>query len=263
MVRQSRLYLRLILLQLRTTMEYRGDFWIAILGALLQQAVGIVFLITFFTVVPSLGEWSVWNILLLHGMIMIAMGLTEIFAEGAWYLRGDVNEGTFDRVLVRPLPPLLQQLSCASSMHGLGDTAVGVAALVVGLGGSQLSWHWWTVPVLLLAIGCGFVICAAVNLATNLLVFWEPAAQSAFPTMVARMRDFAKFPLTIYPGPLRVVVMAIPYAFVSYFPILFVLERGGPERWLGLATPLVAAASTLAAIGFWRVALNRYQGVGH
>jgi ABC-2 type transport system permease protein len=263
MVRQLRLYVRLILLQLRTTMEYRGDFWIAIVGALLQQAVGIVFLITFFGQVPALGEWTVWNVLLLHGMIMLAIGLTEMFAEGTWRIRIDVNQGTFDRILVRPLPPVLQQLSSSSSIHGLGDAGIGVAMLIVGLGGSQVAWHWWTVPVLIMATASGFVICASINLITNLPVFWEPSAQSAFPTMVARMRDFAKFPLTIYPGPLQLAVMAIPYAFVSYFPILFVLERGGPERWLGLATPLVAAATTLAAIGFWRVALNRYQGVGH
>lgn len=263
MIRSMRLYLRLIVLQLRTAMEYRGDFWIAILGALLQQAVGLIFLITFFGVVPSLGGWPVWNVAVLHGLIMTSLGLTEMFAEGAWRLRIDVNSGSFDRVLVRPLRPALQQLSSAASIHGLGDAGLGVAMLIAGLVGSELVWHWWTVPVLIMTGLTGTVICAAVHLITNLPVFWEPAAQSAFPTMVSRMRDFAKFPLTIYPGPLRVVVMVIPYAFVSYFPALLVLGRGGPERWLGLATPAVAALTVLAAAGLWRIALNRYQGVGH
>lgn len=264
MLRLITIFFRLQLVQLRSAMEYRADFWIAAVGAILQQLVGIVFLVTFFGHVSSLGGWSLWQIAVLHGVVMTADGLREMFADGAWKLRADVNSGSFDRVLVRPLPPALQQATALASIHGIGNVGLGVAVMIVGLARSGMDWHWWSVPVLALAVLCGSVLNTAISFLTNMIAFWEPSAQSAFPTFVALIRDFAKFPLDIYGAAVRVVItFLLPYALISYFPGRLVLGVGPAPGWWAV-TPLIAAgAAAWIASLVWRRGLNRYQGVGN
>lgn len=259
-----KIFFRLQLVQLRSAMEYRADFWIAAVGAILQQLVGIVFLVTFFGHVSSLGGWSLWQIAVLHGVVMTADGLREMFADGVWKLRADVNTGSFDRVLVRPIPPALQQITALASIHGIGNAGLGLAVLIVGLTRSGMDWHWWSVPLLLLAVLCGTVLNTAISFLTNMIAFWEPAAQSAFPTFVALMRDFAKFPLDIYGAAIRIVVtILLPYGLISYYPSRLALGVGQTSGWWAV-TPLIAAgAAALLASLIWRRGLNRYQGVGH
>jgi ABC-2 type transport system permease protein len=259
-----KIFFRLQLIQLRAAMEYRADFWIGIVGAALQQLVGIVFLITFFSHVPTLGGWTVWNVAVLHGVVMAAAGLVELFADGVWQLRAAVNTGTFDRVLVRPISPAVQQITSLASIHGLGNVGAGVVVLAIGLARSNVEWQLWTVPVLILAILCGCVMSSALNFTVNMIAFWEPSAQSAFPTLVALMRDFAKFPLDIYGTAIRTVItFLLPYAVISYYPSRLVLGIDDPAGWWAVAPVIAATAVGCVAALLWRRGINRYQGVGH
>ncbi len=264
MARLIKIFFRLQVVQLRAAMEYRADFWIGVVGAVLQQLVGIVFLVTLFGHVTSLGGWSVWQIAVLHGLIMTADGLREMFADGVWRLRMQVNDGSFDRVLVRPVPPALQQITALASIHGIGNVCTGIALLAVGLGRSGLDWHWWSVPVLVLAVLSGSVLNTAISFLANMIAFWEPGAQSAFPTMVALMRDFAKFPLDIYGAAIRIVVtFLLPYAVISYFPSKLVLGIGDTAAWWAITPVIAATAAAVLTALVWRKGINRYQGVGH
>lgn len=51
------------------------------------------------------------------------------------------------------------------------------------------------------------------------------------------------------------------FAFVSFLPASWLLGREG--RWLGLLTPLVAAACVVLTRGVFRAGLRRYDSAGH
>lgn len=251
-------------IQLRTIVEYRGDFWIGILGATLMHGAGLVFISALFSRIPEIAGWTVWEVAILYGLALIPRGLTELFCDGPWTLRAKVNSGEFDRILVRPISPALQAATQLASIHGLGQLTLGTIVLLIGASRSGMDWTPWTIPFLLLVVLSSAVMLGALNYLVNMVGFWEPSTQSALPTMYAMMIDFGKFPLDIYNVVIRFVVTVVaPYAFVSYFPGLFLLGKDTPWRWLGLATPLVAAIVVALTAWLWRKALNRYQGVGH
>ena len=259
-----RLYAKLQLVQIRAAVEYRGDFWIGILGAMLQQGAGLVFVTALFSQIPEVAGWTVWNIALLYGLTMLPKGLTELFCDGPWTLRGKVNSGEFDRVLVRPVSPALQSATAIVSIHGLGQAILGIVVLWLGMARSEITLQWWTVPYLLLIVLSSAVMIGALNFVINMTGFWEPSAQSALPTMLALVIDFAKFPLDIYNTAIRTLVTIIlPYAFISYFPALLLLDRDTAWKWLGLATPFVTVGVILFTSWLWGKGLKRYQGVGH
>lgn len=259
-----RLYTKLQLVQIRAAVEYRADFWIGIAGAMLQQGAGLVFISALFSRIPEVAGWTVWNIAILYGLAMLPKGLTELFCDGPWTLRGKVNSGEFDRVLVRPVSPALQSATAIVSIHGFGQVILGIVVLWLGLSRSEIAMQWWTLPYLGLVVASSAVMIGALNFVINMIGFWEPSTQSALPTMLAMLIDFAKFPLDIYTIVIRgLVTIVMPYAFVSYFPALLLLDRDTSWKWLGLATPLVTILVVLVTSWLWGKALNRYQGVGH
>ncbi len=259
-----RIFLKLQLAQLRATLQYRGDFWIGIAGSLLTQASALVFLVSYFSHVELLGGWTAWEVLILGGIAVTAHSLTELFADGMWILRAAVSDGSFDRVLVRPLSPALQQMASLASIHGLGGLGSGLAMLIAGMANSSAVTDWWSVPVIVLAILCGGVLSVSLTLIGNSIVFWEPAAQSAIPLAVMSMRDLARFPLNVYDTGIRVVLTyVLPYALVTYVPTSVVLHKPGSHGWWA-ASPVIAAA---VSVGFaalvWRIGIRRYEGAGH
>jgi ABC-2 type transport system permease protein len=57
----------------------------------------------------------------------------------------------------------------------------------------------------------------------------------------------------------------VPLAFVSYYPVLFVLDKPVPlglPPWTGLLSPLVAAVVAVLAGIAWRAGIRRYRSTG-
>ena len=258
------LYTRLQLVHLRASVEYRGDFWIGVAGATLYQLSYLVFLVVFFSHVDQIAGWTLWQVAMLFGLAGLPRGLVEMLGDGSWRLKHMVNTGTFDRVLVRPVSPALQTVSSMGGIHGLGQAIPGLVLLVVGAVLGGVVWRPGTVLFMIITVLSSAVLLGALTLMVNMVCFWEPSARSQIPIMYLMLIDFAKFPLDIFNRGIQLLVTVIaPFAFVSYFPALVLLDKPAPWQWLGYLTPVVAALVVLVVSRLWVIALRRYQGVGH
>lgn len=259
-----RIYRTLILTQLRTLVEYRGDFWIGMVGAVLMHGAGLVFISAFFSRITAVGGWSAWEVALLYGLVMVPNGLREMWTDGIWTLRAQLNRGEFDRLLVRPLSPAVQLAASLASMHGVGDVLLGLVVLLTAATRVGVDWTTGKMVWLVLTLACGFVVVVAVAFLANMIDFWEPGTQSSFPFFVANMAEFAKFPLDLYGAGLRLLVTAVrPFGFISYYPALIQLDKESDLRWLGYLTPLAPVVLVAVTARLWRAGLGRYQGTGH
>lgn len=262
--KNARLYLKLQLIQLRTAVEYRADFWIGILGASLMHGAGLIFIVALFGQIDEIGGWTAWEVAILYGLTLIPRGLTELFCDGPWTLRMMLNQGNFDRLLVRPVSPALQAATQLASIHGVGQLTLGGAAFWIGASRSNLDWTPWKVAFFAAILVSSLVMLGAINFLVNMVGFWEPSTQSAVPTAYAMLIDFAKFPLDIYNNAIKILITVVaPYTFISYFPALVLLDKESSWRWLGFASPIVTLLVVALTSWLWSKALNRYQGVGH
>jgi ABC-2 type transport system permease protein len=259
-----RIYRRLILLQLRMFVEYRGDFWIGIVGAVLTQGFGLVFISAILSRIPSVNGWTFWEIAMLFGFTLMAYGARELLCDGPWMLRRVINFGDFDRIMVRPISIALQTATLTSSIHGSGTFLLGLVIFLMACGRTGIEWTIGKVLWVVVAALCGLVIVSCVAYLTNMIGFWEPSTSSAFPFMITNLIDLTKFPIEIYGWFIRIGLTAfLPFAFVNYYPTLVLLEKDSPVRWLGYLTPLVAVGMIAITAQCWRRGINRYQGVGH
>jgi ABC-2 type transport system permease protein len=262
--RNARIYGKLQMVHLRAHLEYEADFWIGIVGVALTHGAGFVFVWALFSRVPSVAGWSLWDVAFLYALSIIPRGLVEILCDGQWALRALVNRGEFDRLLIRPISPALQVVTLYVSIHGFGSVILGSVILLRAVYELALAWSLWHVLFLVATLISSVLLIGSVNFATNCIAFWDPSATGTFPFMVQNFMEFAKFPLSLYDRLVRVLVTwVIPFAFVSYYPGIALLNKAGDDVWLGYFAPLAGPAALLITNLVWRRGLGRYQGTGH
>jgi ABC-2 type transport system permease protein len=258
-----RLYLRLLGLHLRAILQYESDFVVMAGATVLMQVVNLTFLSAIFATVPTLRGWPFWGVVAMFGLAAVAEGIGSFFFEGTWRLAGAINAGILDYLLVRPYPVVLQVTGGEVGLNGLTNVVTGGAMLAVAL--SHLSGDW-TVPRVLIGIVLlvsAVAIKVAVNLATNSISFWQSSPSPLFAISIHQVSDLARWPLGIFPLALKAVLgLVIPFAFVSVFPVGFLLDRG-TAPWLGLLTPLVAGYCVALALWVFSRGLRRYESAGN
>lgn len=259
-----RMYATFQVVHLRTALAYEADFWIGILGVALTHGVGIVFVWALFLRVPQVAGWNVWEVATLYALSIIPRGLTELLCDGQWELRRLINRGEFDRLLVRPLSPALQVITQFSSIHGLGSVLLGGIVLARARGALGLHWGVGLWLLLALTLLSGTALMSALNYATNCQGFWDTGSSSSFPFLMQNLAEFAKFPLTLYDRLVQgVLTWVVPFACVSYYPGLVLLQRPEAQPWMVVVAPLAAGGMIIIAAIVWRQGLARYQGTGH
>ena len=109
MKRHFKLYIRFLQQYIKTLMAYRADFILGLIGFILVQSVGVIFISLIFSAIPTLSGWSFYEILFIYGFAQIPRGIDHVFTDQLWIFSWKtIAQGEFDRYLVRPLNPLFQ-----------------------------------------------------------------------------------------------------------------------------------------------------------
>jgi ABC-2 type transport system permease protein len=257
------IYCRLQLLHLRVQLEYEADFWLGIVAMVLRHTTGFVFLWAVFLHVPQVRGWGQWEMLFLYALAIIPIGLVELFYDGPWELAGLVNLGELDGLLLRPLPAALQVICHISSLHGLGSVLLGLVLLGRSVSELNLALGPWQYVFLAATVLGSTLLIGSLNFMAHCVVFWEPDTSLQLPVLVQEMAAIARYPVTLYGQWLQwLTTWVLPFAFVSYFPGLVLLNKPEANPWLGYGAPLVGLLLTCMAGLLWTHCLKRYQGVG-
>lgn len=257
------LYWRLLSQQLKAILEYQTDFFILVFAAILTQLLGIVFLKVIYTQIPDINGWIFWEVAFMYAMIYLTEGIGSLFFEGTWRIGNLINRGELDVILLRPVSPILQVVCNGVGMNGLGNIVMGSIIVVQALIYIPMQWTWDKIAITILLLVSAVVIRISINLAANCINFWLRTSRNAFPLMVHNLSDFAKYPITVFPGAVRsLITFVVPFAFISFFPASYIFNKNGLE-WMWMISPIVAAVSAAIAYGIFHLGLRSYESVGN
>ena len=260
------IYLRLVGARIRAQLEYRVSAVLQLLGSGLLTAVDFAAIAVIFANVPELGEWTVSEVALLYALATISFAITDLVIGHLDLFPQMIREGTFDQILVRPLPSLLQVVASDFAIRRAGKALQGIAVLVFALATLEIDWTLGRVLAIPVAIAAGAVIYGAVWVGLATIAFWIVDAMELVNAFTYGGSFLSQYPIGIFARWLRgIVVFVVPLAFVAYFPALYVLDKedalGLPEA-LRFASPVVAVVVTLAAAAVWRNAVRHYRSAG-
>lgn len=266
MAELAAIYGRLIGSRVRSQLQYRLSAVLQILGTMLLALLDLVTIVVIFDKVPALDGWRLEEMALLYGIASISFAVTDLLIGHLDRLPQMIRDGTFDQVLVRPLPSLLQVVASDFALRRVGKALQGLGVLVWAVVAVDVDWTLGRAAMIPLAIVSGTVIYAGVWVALATIAFWIVDAIEFVNAFTYGGNFLSQYPVTIFGRWLRgLVIFVVPIAFVAYFPALYVLDKSddlGLPDWLRFASPLVAIVVALAARLVWENAVRHYRSAG-
>jgi ABC-2 type transport system permease protein len=265
-VETFRLYWRLVGARARGQLQYKTSFALLTLANVCFTVTELLAVLVAVRHVPHLAGWSTSEVVFLFGLSYLAFALAELLSAGFDGFHRYVVEGTFDRVLVRPLGAFFQIFASDLALRRVGRASAGLVALALALPDLQIVWTLDRLAVLASGLISGVAIYCAIFVAGAASVFWTTQANEAVNVFTNGGNMITSYPLDIFDRWLRrFITFVLPLAFINYYPALYVLQRSDPlglPDWARLASPLAAAAALLAAGALWSAGVRRYSSTG-
>ncbi len=240
-------------------LQYRANFAIQLIQSLVAIGTGLVVLALIFDQTDQLDGWSRPQLLVVMGVFTLVGGVIGFAIEpNMGRVMGDVQQGTFDYVLTKPVDSQLLASVREFRLWRLTDAIVGIA--VVGWGLVQLDEH----------IGAGEVAAFVITLtAGSLLIYclWLVLTTAAFWfTRVEMVQELfsglyraGQYPVTIYPQWLRMsLTFLVPLGFAITVPSETLTGRLTLERFVVTLCFVVVAFTVTRMI--WQTGTRRYSG---
>lgn len=261
------MYLRLLLVQIRSQVAYRLSFWLDLISttgnALAFFAVALV--IQRF---DHIAGWTLGEIAFLYGMIEASFGVMDMIFSGfdPDEFAPRVRQGTFDQMLLRPVEITWQVLGSKFLLRRIGRIFEGLAVFAYSF--TLVDIHWTAEKILYLPVVFISQIFAmgALFIAGSTLCFWTVERVEAVNILTYGGTDMMTYPVQIYPVWMqRFFTYIIPFVFLNFYPALYFLDKPDPLGFPVFA-PFLAAPAALAlfvaALLFWRFGINHYQSAG-
>ena len=248
---------------LKMRLEYRMDFFMECLAALMQQAAGLITLKFLFNNFHALKGWSQDEVFFIYGFSLIPMALFDAFAMN-FYMFSDkyIVQGEMDRLLLRPLSSLFQLFLEGISFDFLADLTLGTIVLT----------HAWRIvgPPITPLVALQFVLCVlggwgvlvGVFLSLTSISFWTEDRVTLLPP-VYNLFSFARYPLDIYRPFIRILLTwIIPFGFVAFYPSAAFMHKEATFGVLAKIAPLMGVLLLTIGALIWRTGVQRYSGAG-
>jgi ABC-2 type transport system permease protein len=265
-VEPVRLYVRLVSAQLRSQMQYKVSFILALIGSFLANVAEFAAMLVLFVRVPALGGWSFAEVALLYGISGTSFAVAEVVAAALGNFQVHIVRGTFDRVMVRPRGTLFQILVEDFALRRVGRIVQAAVVLVIALRLLTIDWSLDKVLVLAGALASGTVIFFAIFVLGAAFCFWTVQAREVTNVFTYGGDGLASYPLDIYLASVRrFFTFVVPLAFVSYEPALYLLGRPDPlglPDGVRLLSPVAGLAMALLARFGWQQGIRHYQSTG-
>ena len=165
----------------------------------------------------------------------------------------------FDKILLRPVHPLISIIGSSKEFTALGYFGLGLFLTITMLIKLAIPITIILVIKIILFSIVGATIIGAINTIFSIASFWTYRSNEVIWSFY-RVYTFAQYPLDIYNKFIKLLITAIlPFAFVAYYPSMNYLGMNGEMVYIA---PIIMIILWLLAIRVWNLALNRYRSTG-
>lgn len=256
-----RIYCKVAIQDIKSKMSYRADFIISMIGMLATNIAGAVSFYLIFQRFPAIAGWNYYEMIFLYGFSLVAATPAQCLFDNNWNLRYSVYSGDFIKYCFRPVNLFFYYMSEVFDVKGLGQFLFGMVAVIYSWKKLQLPFHFYTPVVFLVeALTASLFVIAILNLAAS-TCFW--LVHSFFVLQLSNtLRDFAKYPVTIFSPVFRFVfTFIIPVAFMAFYPGVTLLR---PEEIsvITYVIPFYGILCFYISYKVWMKGALSYNGTG-
>ena len=246
-------------INIQMSLAYRADTVVNILLNLMWLGWELLSLNIIFNNTTTLGGWGLGELIALLGvfrlvntlMIALIWPNTEKFNQS-------IRDGSMDYTILQPINSMFLVTFSRITVWRIWDLVLAVILIVVGInmtGDAVTALHILT--FILLAIS-GMIVIYSLWIVLIALTFWFTKFDNNV-TILQALMDSGRYPVTVYPAWLRIIVtFIIPIAVATTIPLQAL--RGELDPGQILMFIVISIVSFWVATKVWKLGLKRYSG---
>ena len=258
-MRWLRLLATLLKINVQQELAYRADTVINVLLSLMWLGWELLSLSIIFSNTATLGGWGPGELITLLGVWrLINTFMAALIWPNTERFNTSVRDGSLDYTLLLPVSSQFLVSFSRIVIWRVWDIALAATLMIVGIGMSGMA----TSPLhaasfLLLAIS-GALIIYSLWIVLIACTFWFVKFDNNV-TILQALMDAGRYPATVYPAWLRVIVtFVVPIAVATTIPMQAL--RGELAWWQIVLFLSVGVATLLIAGQVWKAGVRRYSG---
>ncbi|MEK6968293.1 MAG: ABC-2 family transporter protein [Nanoarchaeota archaeon] len=241
-------------------MIYRLNFFLNVVVMLMFNLTFPLLTLLIYTNSPGFPGWTAKEILLFQGFAILLWGLEQfLLSNVSWELNRVMRDGQFDRLMVSPVGPLQYLIATNLALEVIPQILLGLGIVFFALFKLGLLPSISSLLLLFVFLFSGLILMVSmIIIQMSLIIRFVQVRRLG--ELVRILSLFGQYPANIYSkGIQAIVVGAIPFALVAFFPAKVILGKLDSFPYLAIAAAFLFG---LLAILSWSAAMKKYTSAG-
>ena len=256
-----KLYIKTLKMHIKSTLEYKASFIISFISQILVFFSYYFIILSLFSKFGNIKGFTLYEVLLCFSIIQFGYAFCETFARGIDQFDKLIIKGDFDRLLIRPQNILIQVLCYDLDLVKISRLIQAIIVFVIALVNLNIDWTILKVVALSLMVLSSIVIFFGIFLLAAAFCFFTIQGLEIRNLFTDGGKHMAQYPIGVFnKGFIIFFTIIIPYAFVNYYPLLYVL--GKSNNIFYMLSPLIVFIYLIPCFIIFNIGSKRYQSVG-
>lgn len=255
------LYLKYFCIHFKCDLQYKFSFIMSFISQF------FIFFSYYFTIIclfdnfSNIKGFTLYEVLLTFGVIQFGFSFCETFFRGIDLFDELIINGNFDRLLLRPRGILFQIFCEKVSFIKLSRFLQAIVVLIIAIVKVDVVWNISKVITLIFMLLSSVIIFLSIFILTASYCFFTVKGLEVRNVLTDGCKHMAQYPIGIFKkGFLTFFTYVIPFGFVNYYPLLYIL--GKTNNKLLIISPLITLAFLIPSILIFYWGVKKYSSVG-
>jgi viologen exporter family transport system permease protein len=246
-------------INVQMSLAYRADTVVSILLNLMWLGWELLGLSIIFNNTDTLGGWGYGELIALLGVFRLVNTLmVALIWPNTEKFNQSIRDGSMDYTILQPVNSMFLVTFSRIIVWRIWDLILAIVLIVVGINLSGDTTTPLTILTFILLTVSGAIVIYSLWIVLIALTFWFTKFDNNV-TILQALMDAGRYPVTVYPVWLQIIVtFIIPIAVATTVPLQALRgELDLPRVFLFF---VIGIAAFLVASRVWKAGLKRYSG---
>lgn len=244
---------------IQMSLAYRADTVVNILLNVMWLGWELLSLGIIFSNTETIGGWDFGDLIALLGVFRLVHTLmVALIWPNTEKFNQSIRDGSMDYTLLQPVNSLFLVTFSRITVWRAWDLVLSIILIVVGINLSGDTTTLLDILIFILLTISGAIVIYSLWIMLIALTFWFTKFDNNV-TILQALLDAGRYPVTVYPVWLRILVtFVVPIAVATTIPLQGL--RGDLTLGRAFMFMVIGAISFLIASQVWKAGLKRYSG---
>lgn len=256
-----KLYLKFFKMHLNSQLQYRASFILSFISQF------IVFFGYYFTILclfdnfSNIKGFTLYEVLLTFSIIQFGFAFCETFFRGMDVFDELIISGNFDKLLLRPRNIMFQVFTEEMSLVRIARLLQALIILIIALVKINIDWDIYKIITVIFMLISSILIFLGIFILVASYCFVTVKGLEVRNVFTDGGKHMAQYPIGIFKKGFKFIfTFIIPYGFVNYYPLLYILGKNNNK--LFMFSPLITVLYLIPCIIVFYKGIKKYSSTG-